>query len=387
MPGVRKQNLPETIANLFMERIRSGEWGLGERIPTIREIADELKVSPATASSAIRALVGKGWLVTRPGSGCFVNHELKMILDAQLKSRHAVRGAFASGKARTLYFFFDIVPNRSAYAYFHAQVLCSIQSEIEKLGWNLKIGRLNDSRAVASACSDENCMGVVYMMDSLNFPVSEFKRHGVREVLFGMAEKDCDSNYILPDNYSSGFEVAHYLYRRGHRRIAFVNSFPDKNVFLDKHFKFRLNGVIDFLKLHELEPDSILPWDIRRENGEAAVASLLDRLYSGAEDVPTALIVATQGMAVEICRYAETHGAGKRLLDRISIITFEDTASDAIPELTYASFPPALIAREAVAMLQRIAAPLYEHEHLKVLVGMHIIERGSVKEVVSRNDD
>ena len=83
MQKIYKQNLPETIGEHLIERIKSGEWQLGERLPPIRNIAEELNVSASTAASAIKDLVRSGWLITRPGSVCFVNRDLKAILHAR----------------------------------------------------------------------------------------------------------------------------------------------------------------------------------------------------------------------------------------------------------------------------------------------------------------
>jgi DNA-binding transcriptional MocR family regulator len=44
----------------------------GERLPSTRQLVDELRVSPVTVSRALALLVGEGLLETRPGSGTFV---------------------------------------------------------------------------------------------------------------------------------------------------------------------------------------------------------------------------------------------------------------------------------------------------------------------------
>jgi DNA-binding transcriptional MocR family regulator len=63
---------PRSIAAAIARRINSGELAPGERLPTVRELARELGVSPATVSHAWQALSGAGLIVSRGRSGSFV---------------------------------------------------------------------------------------------------------------------------------------------------------------------------------------------------------------------------------------------------------------------------------------------------------------------------
>ncbi|UGT44368.1 aminotransferase class I/II-fold pyridoxal phosphate-dependent enzyme [Nocardia yamanashiensis] len=61
------------IAGAVGRRIRSGALAPGTRLPTVREVARELKVSPATVTQAWRALAAAGVIVARGRAGTFVN--------------------------------------------------------------------------------------------------------------------------------------------------------------------------------------------------------------------------------------------------------------------------------------------------------------------------
>jgi DNA-binding transcriptional MocR family regulator len=63
---------PAGIAAAISRRIRSGVLAPGSRLPTVREVARELRVSPATVNQAWRALAATGAIVARGRAGTFV---------------------------------------------------------------------------------------------------------------------------------------------------------------------------------------------------------------------------------------------------------------------------------------------------------------------------
>lgn len=69
---VQRHRLAEQAAQLLLNRIRSGEWPLGHRIPGETTLAAQLGVGRSTLREAIRELAGKGVLDTRQGAGVFV---------------------------------------------------------------------------------------------------------------------------------------------------------------------------------------------------------------------------------------------------------------------------------------------------------------------------
>ncbi|MGW8651434.1 GntR family transcriptional regulator, partial [Nocardia salmonicida] len=63
------------IAAAIGRRIRSGALAPGTRLPTVREVARELRVSPATVSQAWRALAATGAITARGRAGTFVGEK------------------------------------------------------------------------------------------------------------------------------------------------------------------------------------------------------------------------------------------------------------------------------------------------------------------------
>lgn len=66
---------PRGIAGAIARQIRRGELSPGDRLPTVRDVAAELGVSPATVSEAWQALRRAGLIESRGRAGSFVRTE------------------------------------------------------------------------------------------------------------------------------------------------------------------------------------------------------------------------------------------------------------------------------------------------------------------------
>src|SRR5690554_2378708 len=60
------------IAEAIRSRIRSGQWGPGERLPSIPAIAATFGVAKQTVQRAVDQLRIEGLIITKPGSGTYV---------------------------------------------------------------------------------------------------------------------------------------------------------------------------------------------------------------------------------------------------------------------------------------------------------------------------
>jgi DNA-binding GntR family transcriptional regulator len=62
----------QQIAAWLRERIQSGEFPPGRRLPTEKDLMGELGVAATTARRAMRLLAEEGLIVTTPGRGSHV---------------------------------------------------------------------------------------------------------------------------------------------------------------------------------------------------------------------------------------------------------------------------------------------------------------------------
>ncbi|PKK39699.1 Transcriptional regulator, GntR family [Clostridiaceae bacterium JG1575] len=73
--------LYKQVRNAITEKIRQGELPEGYRMPTERELSDQLKISRNTVSSAYRDLEKEGLILSHQGKGTFVSMDSREILE------------------------------------------------------------------------------------------------------------------------------------------------------------------------------------------------------------------------------------------------------------------------------------------------------------------
>ena len=65
------------VADALRREIASGALAPGDKLPSIRSLADRFGVAPMTAQSAIDTLRGESLIYTSPGRGTFVRADAK----------------------------------------------------------------------------------------------------------------------------------------------------------------------------------------------------------------------------------------------------------------------------------------------------------------------
>ncbi|MDS1268897.1 FadR/GntR family transcriptional regulator [Lipingzhangella sp. LS1_29] len=72
LASTRRTGLVDQVIAQLRAQVDSGEWAIGDRIPTESELADQLEVGRNTVREAVRALAHAGLLEIRQGAGTFV---------------------------------------------------------------------------------------------------------------------------------------------------------------------------------------------------------------------------------------------------------------------------------------------------------------------------
>lgn len=74
MPTRETPGLTQQVMQAIRLRIQQRSLQAGERLPSIRSLAQTMQVSPSTVVEAYERLVAEGLIRARPGSGFYVNH-------------------------------------------------------------------------------------------------------------------------------------------------------------------------------------------------------------------------------------------------------------------------------------------------------------------------
>jgi DNA-binding FadR family transcriptional regulator len=89
-----RQTLSQAVSAAVLERIRSGEFGPGDRLPTEKMLMEEYGVGRNSVREAVQALVTLGLVEVRPGRGATViGIESENVLDAETLSALLKEGA------------------------------------------------------------------------------------------------------------------------------------------------------------------------------------------------------------------------------------------------------------------------------------------------------
>jgi GntR family transcriptional regulator len=75
----------QQIADQMRDRILDGEWGEGERIPSVRDLAISIGVNPNTVNKSYQALLDRQIIENQRGVGYFVAADAKARILGEMK--------------------------------------------------------------------------------------------------------------------------------------------------------------------------------------------------------------------------------------------------------------------------------------------------------------
>lgn len=90
--------LTEQIRRVISERVSSGALSAGERLPTVRQLARDLRIAPGTVAKAYQALETDGVVRTRGRNGTFITERKPRKLPADDALREAARRYLAEAR-------------------------------------------------------------------------------------------------------------------------------------------------------------------------------------------------------------------------------------------------------------------------------------------------
>jgi DNA-binding LacI/PurR family transcriptional regulator len=232
-------------------------------------------------------------------------------------------------------------------------------------------------RAVRTLAKEERSGGFILLYSKQDDAVTEYLyNEGLLYVLIGKAKQYANQTiYIDNDNFLAGEEAAQYLYRLGHRRIAFVGN--QRAMLFSAE---RKAGYQAALTKHQLPliPDYCVETDPFSSDWK----ELFDRLLT-MENRPTAIVASDDILAVAVVRSCEQHDLC--VPKDLSVVSFNNSllARISSPMLTSIDIHSFQLGIEAASQLINHI----ENPNLlatKILVPHSLVERESCRPPCTR---
>ncbi|HEY8967210.1 MAG TPA: LacI family DNA-binding transcriptional regulator [Candidatus Methylacidiphilales bacterium] len=197
-------------------------------------------------------------------------------------------------------------------------------------------------------------------------------------VSVGFNDPSVPIQQVAPDNRGAGWVAAEYLWKLGHRRIAFLCGDVLHPVFLS-----RLQGYESFLRMQKGYDPALVaveeaPFDLQPTEKPPRCDSLLDRVLPAR---PTAIIAENDWMALGLCATLAERGIA--VPDDVSVMGFDNDPLSAMatPPLTTYAVPFSDIAyRAALELFSQIRQPeARRHDQSIHLMRGTLVERASVR--------
>ncbi len=252
--------LPKRLADEFRQKIELGEWAVGARLPTTRELADAYSVSVNTIQTAFRELQTDDLVERRPGVGGFVKNRYPRASTMRPLTTIGVVGAYNESQAHVIESLRHS-PSPSASPASPAspdewgyRIIQGLDCGLAPSGFNLstfsysssdpdalrkvldKIDRAGSTLAgLLCFMKDEQIEGLLEELDKRNLPWVTVNR----------PNENANHNFVTHDAFRGGRLIARCFARMGFERIA-VLSDPLRwgNSAGDKFFGF-LEGWIE----------------------------------------------------------------------------------------------------------------------------------------------
>ncbi len=310
-----KRSVPHRVAlAIVADYLESGYLKAGDRLPTVRALEKQYRVSRNTVLQALTLLEEQGYVQRRQGAGVFVS-------DYPSSGEHT---------ARLLGF---VGPN------VYADLMLRVYEGIER------VARLHEMHVVVGSTSNDYWLEYrqVKRMVQLRceaiilFPCtrteSQLRRDYLREefrevpiVLVDTAYPEQERPQVVFDNYRAGYDMTNLLLHEGHRHIAFMDFARRMDDWMHYATRERYRGYQDALKAAGLAPspeDRWIVWDkhFAVDDLRPEITEFLRR-WMDAREKPTALIAIEDAIAVQTIVIAQELGI--RVPEDLCVVGFDD---------------------------------------------------------------
>jgi LacI family transcriptional regulator len=361
-----KDSFQAQVESYLLGKIEVGVWTVGGKIPSERELAEELDVSRTTVRNAVLALTARGIFERSIGQGTFVKRPPT--------PQPAIRPA--TGTLGYVVCKEKAARKPLAGEAFYFDVFSGIEEETARSGRHTLFMNLDDydpAELEAFGAFLAKVDGVVVEEARNPAFLTMLRDRSVPAVLLAPTEALEGLVLVTMDLGAGVRKAVNHLRGAGHRRIAIVNG-PLRL----ESARVRFSAWQEAMSVSGMAPEDGLSdgdesWSA--ESGYAAASRLLDRR----PDI-TAIFCANDLLAIgALSALAER---GVRVPEEVSVIGFDDTelARHASPPLTTMRIHSRDMARTAARrLLERLDSPALPA--VKIEFPIDLVERKTCGEV------
>jgi len=369
-PTPHRLRQPETTIDIIRERIRTGFYGVGDRIAGQRELTEELHVHRRVIRAAMTQLEREGLILCHPNSRPIV------------QSVPAVRATSVPALSNLVALVIHQDGPSEREGSGEQRILWGMSQELRRAGYHAVFLDLSYDKDLKDAEID--AMHLEYALDREFGGIVFYSYSGdenrdlIRKVarqmpliLIDRMPLGIDSDYVGIKNYEIMFDAARYLIEQGHRRIAYVTTARPVNT-----VQTRLCGYMAAISEYENE---VLNDMVVVTSAAGTTWPVFDCLFRlPVEERPTAVLCVNDYEAVRVAERLSYLGLA--VPHDVSIIGC-DNLVPILPggiSLTTIVQPFVEIGKEAARLfLRRKAEP--ESLPLSVEVPTELIVRGSTR--------
>lgn len=230
-------------------KIESGEYAVGTRIPSEKEISEENGVSRITSRHALEQLVTEGYIKRFPGKGTYVQ--------TCGPTEERVSGVPASmERSRVEEMRLIGVVMEGLSGCFGGDVLLGIEQKCAEMGYSAIIkfsyGRVEREEACIQELIAAGVRGIVMMCvynEVYSASVIKLSLSGFPMIFMDRRLKGLAIPYVGTDHHIASMEMTDELIRRGHEHMAIV-MFEES--YTTSSAEERMNGFMESCLMHDL---------------------------------------------------------------------------------------------------------------------------------------
>ncbi|MFN3168200.1 MAG: GntR family transcriptional regulator [Phycisphaeraceae bacterium] len=293
-PGVP---LYRDVRDAMVDAIRAGIFHPGDRIPTTKQLSQQLSVSLVTAHRAMQELVASGHLERTQGRGTFVRDFEK-------------EGSFRHKLGIVLN------PLASMADFYYSQILEGMCQACR--AQDIELLMMHPTERAELGCQGYMCLNLspemlkkVYQLSKKHAPV----------VAVGEKSDIKQVTTIDVDNVDLATKAVEYLYELGHRRIGYVGSNNERSHSKDRREGFTKTCKRLGIKAKDVSMCDAADWRLNNDE-KGRLTQLLNQ-----DNRPTAILSGGYYLALDV--YAAAARLGLAIPKDLSVIGVDDPPSAA----------------------------------------------------------